>query len=233
MGSDVNHTCTGAGRSELDAGDLDGETAKFLRDLCRHLSLNTTGKQSVLLAQLKAHSEMLNNEDSSSDEESEVGEDDVEEDGDVIGNRVAKKFGDIVHLGEVMERWVDKKTGYLFFHVVYDDGDAEDLSRDEYEAAYAHYWKEGAEIDTTRTRTYDEYESPTAITEPPSLLKDQLHQTMGAAEAKKLVLNSRSMSKFTKAIEMEGIVDPQIAWPEPVPNEFNDSTNKKRRLVDI
>ena len=47
-------------RSELESGDLNAEeTAKFLRNLCKHLDLKQAGSNATLIARLKKHAKKL------------------------------------------------------------------------------------------------------------------------------------------------------------------------------
>jgi len=52
-------------RSELETGDLNAEdeAAKFLRALCKHLSLKQTGNNATLIARLKARAKVLGEDD--------------------------------------------------------------------------------------------------------------------------------------------------------------------------
>lgn len=58
------------------------------------------------------------------------------------GDRVAKYFGDDVYFGTVGEFWYDSEDEESLWRIDYDDGDKEDLAKDEFVEALKLYQKQ-------------------------------------------------------------------------------------------
>ena len=67
--------------------------------------------------------------------------------GDVVGEGVIVDFNNIEYKGSITESWKDTKSGKWQYHVVYEDGDEEDLDIDPCRKAISRFKKAEGIVD--------------------------------------------------------------------------------------